>query len=130
MASGLVSFLVPAAACQSPTGQPGGPVGPIGTQPSDAGASATAGASDQLEDRLTAALTKYGEPVTDAGRDQALNLLADLVTANGSCEACGPSTILARMLELPASEGELSFEDAARFAISQLLREQLYEDRS
>lgn len=127
MASGLVSVLVLAAACQSPTGAPGGPAGSHPTEPE---VSATAGATDHLEDQLTAALAKYGEPVTDAGRDQALNLLADLVTANGDCEACGPSTILARMIELPASEGELSFEDAARFAISQLLREQLYEDRS
>ncbi len=127
MVCGLACVLTLAAACQSPTGAPGGPAG---SHPTELEVSATAGASDHLEDRLTAALTKYGEPVTDAGRDQALNLLADLVTANGDCETCGLSTILALMLELPASEGELSFEDAARFAISQLLREELYEDRS
>lgn len=77
MVCGLACVLALAAACQSPTGAPGGPAGSHPTEPE---VSATAGAAD-------------------AGRDQALNLLADLVTANGSCEACDPSTILARMLE-------------------------------
>jgi hypothetical protein len=123
-APGLLIVLVAGAllACQ-----------PSGSTPEPASGGPAAAEDDaRLEALLDNALRRFGESTTDESRRSARELLSAIVAearSSAGCESCTELTVLERMLDLPPSD-QLSFEQAARFAVADIGREELYEERS
>lgn len=94
-------------------------------------ASATTSDVAEVDRRLVEVLERYGEPAGDARRDEALMFLRELTT-DSDCPVCDQLMILERMLELAPGDEDavLSFENAARFAAAEIIRNRLNEDRS
>ena len=104
-----------------------------GCAPTTASHSGEPGATSSaavLDERLAEALAKYGEPQTNERLAEARSFLRVLRTGADACETCSELAVLERMLLLPADKGEITFEEAANFAVIQLVREELFEERS